>query len=138
VVGNVAAGSHRIGFHVVGAPLTMSECRNGHSDAAAAVFAENMAHSSLVGLLLVEGGGECTGALRFAAWRNWDFGVLAGLEGIRGSVLLEGGAAVDNRHAGVLILIRGANTDEHEANILGGLIQVPHYPLPSPSPARTQ
>lgn len=133
LVGNVAAGSHRIGFRVVGSPLGMEECRTGHGPEAATLFADNVAHASLVGLLL-EGapGASCTGALNFAAWRNWDFGVLAGLEGIATSVLLEGVTAVDNRHAGVLVLKRGRNAEDHEANILGGLIQVTSRPADFP------
>ena len=123
VRGNVAAGSHRAGFRVVGSALSMEECASGHPDGKAD-FDNNVAHSSLVGLLL-EGsaGAECTGVRRFSAWRNWDFGVLAGLQGISTSVLLEEVSVVESRHAGILILKRGRFTEDHEANILGGLIQ---------------
>ena len=123
VKGNAAAGSHRAGFRVVGPALSMEECAAGHPDAKAD-FDDNVAHSSLVGLLL-EGspGAPCTGVRRFAAWRNWDFGILAGLQGIGTSVLLEEVAAVDSRHAGILVLKKGRATEDHEANIIGGLIR---------------
>ena len=113
-----------MGFRVVGTALSMEECSSGHPEAKAS-FSDNVAHSSLVGLLL-EGspGAECTGVRRFAAWRNWDFGVLAGLQGISTSVLLEEVSAVENKHAGILILKKGHTTEDHEANILGGTIQV--------------
>ena len=136
--GNAAAGSHRAGFRVVGASLSMEECAAGHPDAKAD-FDNNVAHSSLVGLLL-EGspGASCTGVRRFAAWRNWDFGVLAGLQGIVTSVLLEEVTAVDSRHAGILVLKKGRATEDHEANIIGGLIRAsPRNPLSTSLRPRT-
>eukprot|EP00899_Mesostigma_viride_P025002 jgi/Mesvir1/5687/Mv15702-RA.1 len=77
LVGNVAAGSDMIGFRVVG-----DECedvRAGSAPSPAQSFRRNVAHSALIGLLLLDAAEDraCTGVGDFTAYRCWDFGVLA-------------------------------------------------------------
>ena len=64
----MAAGSERLGFLINGPP-----CWN-----APRVWADNFAHSSLVGVLLKANtlGSNCTWLNRFTVNLNWDFGVI--------------------------------------------------------------
>jgi hypothetical protein len=98
--GNVAAGSHRIGFHVAGdacraetpsaslaaAPPPQQQAAPGARQA----FEGNSAHSSLVSLVLADNlaGAPCTALSGFASWMAWDFGVLT-MGGAETHVLLQ-------------------------------------------------
>ena len=71
VEGNVAAGSERFGFSYAGLP-----CNRAFSG----TFANNVAHSSLVGLWLKASAASasvgCTVLSNFTAYMNWDYGVI--------------------------------------------------------------
>jgi hypothetical protein len=78
---NAAAGSERIGFYLAGEPCSSlphpkTQQQQGSTSAALRVV-NNTAHSSLVGLMLHANdvGEECSGAVGFSLWRNWDYGV---------------------------------------------------------------
>ncbi|KAK3258451.1 hypothetical protein CYMTET_32501, partial [Cymbomonas tetramitiformis] len=126
---NVAAGSDRIGMR-----LAAEDCAgrlhndsdsggSGEEARSAGHVRDNTAHASLVGVLLeASGGGVCSGAPRTVVHHCWDFGVLAGLQGLAEDVLLEDAMVADTRHAGVLILRKGTMTEQVEAAMRGGAL----------------
>ena len=73
VEGNVAAGSERMGFVYSGLPCSPSAAFRGS-------FANNVAHSCLVGLWLRASddaaASGCTALANFTAYLNWDFGII--------------------------------------------------------------
>jgi hypothetical protein len=107
ITGNVAAGSERLGWDLYG--MACSAAGNGTSGSGDSrfVFENNVAHTSLVGMILrasdesmAEG---CTAVNNFHEYQNWDFGILT-VKGIPTNVLLRGFRSLNPKHAGVLIL----------------------------------
>lgn len=111
VVGNVAAGSDRLGFLAAGAPCDAAEGEES--------FRDNVAHSSLAGLVLTRAG-ACTLVRGFQAYRNWDFGIIT-MRGIDSDVVLDGVVLADNMHAGLLPLVKGAMVTAHEVTVRNSL-----------------
>jgi hypothetical protein len=93
LTGNVAAGSDRLGYLIPG-----DLCSAGATSAGWR-YANNSAHSSLAGMVLLEtgSGGACTAVVNYTAALTWDFGLIS-MKGIMTDVLLQdvvvaGGAA---------------------------------------------
>lgn len=83
--GNVVAGSERLGFHI----------RGHRCSSPAAVWYDNVAHSSLHGLHLYRESGleNCTSISGFLAFKNFDYGAMLHVES---SVEIENVTLVDN------------------------------------------
>jgi hypothetical protein len=113
LVGNVAAGSDRLGYWLVGLPC----------GAAAGAFANNSAHSSLVGLVLRanDQGAPCTQLSAFSTFLNWDFGLLT-MKGITTDVRLVDIVAADNKHTGLLVLRAGGLAEPASVELAGALL----------------
>jgi hypothetical protein len=76
----------------------------------------------LVGLVLDKSEGECTSTHDFTAHHCWDFGILAGLNGIPTDVVLERPVVADIKHAGILILRKGSMTAPATATVQGAVL----------------
>ncbi|KAI5941136.1 Fibrocystin [Manis javanica] len=83
--GNVVAGSERLGFHI----------RGHRCSSPAALWSDNVAHSSLHGLHLYKESGleNCTSISGFLAFKNFDYGAMLHVES---SVEIENVTLVDN------------------------------------------
>lgn len=83
--GNVVAGSERLGFHIRGQSCSSPE----------ALWADNVAHSSLHGLHLYKESGldNCTSISGFLAFKNFDYGAMLHVEN---SMEIENVTLVDN------------------------------------------
>ncbi|XP_074189167.1 fibrocystin isoform X5 [Rhinolophus sinicus] len=83
--GNVVAGSERLGFHIRGQRCSSLE----------ALWADNVAHSSLHGLHLYKESGldNCTSISGFLAFKNFDYGAMLHVEN---SMEIENVTLVDN------------------------------------------
>ena len=114
VEGNVAAGSERLGYMLYG-PACSSM----------ALFRNNSAHSSVVGMWLqssVESAAEgCTAVYNFTSFMSWDFGIIT-TKGIDTDVQLVDFNVMDMKHAGILMLRIGGMYDPAEINITRGVI----------------
>jgi hypothetical protein len=119
VVGNVAAGSGRLGYWLVGMP-----CAGSATTLAAgpAVFANNSAHSCLAGMVLQANnqGASCTELADFSTYLNWDFGLLT-MKGITTDLKMRNIVAADNKHTSVLILRTGGFTEDAYVELAGAL-----------------
>ena len=130
VQGNVAAGSDRLGFDMVGDPCRYEQYY-GATNASLLyngqpLIYNNTAHSALIGLMLrstdqlvgqvdmtlptwaVNGGVQartCTQVKGFSAWRNWDFGILASVRGLSTDALFTNVAFAENRHSSLTPLL---------------------------------
>jgi hypothetical protein len=113
LVGNVAAGSGRLGYWLAGLPC----------GARAGAFANNSAHSSLVGMVLRanDQGAPCTELSAFSTYLNWDFGLLT-MGGIATDVRLRDIVAADNKHVGLLVLRAGGLADPASVQLEGALL----------------
>ena len=107
IEGNVAAGSDRLGFHI----------KVGACDADSDIIQNNVAHSSLVGLMMRNGTRTCSQISKFVSHHNWDFGILASVQGIPTDVVIRDSIIADTKHAGVLVLRRGPFTEEAKVSL---------------------
>lgn len=81
LTGNAAAGSDRLGYLI---PGDLCNSSSGWR------YSNNSAHSSLAGMVLLEGGsgGPCTAVVNYTAALTWDFGLIS-MKGITTDVLLQ-------------------------------------------------
>ncbi|KAG1667228.1 hypothetical protein FOA52_009793 [Chlamydomonas sp. UWO 241] len=114
VTGNVAAGSDRVGFTLLG-----PACANF------ANFANNTAHSNVVGVWLrassESSAAGCTSLNNMTIYMSWDFGVIS-TRGIETNVEIKNVNVLDSKHAGILVLKIGSLHQEQQVSIEGGVI----------------
>ena len=110
----MAAGSERVGFLLAGPACSSS------SGTASTQFLNNTVHSSVVGVWLRSSSASlaagCTLLRNLTAFMSWDFGVIT-TQGITTDVQLLDVNVLDSKHAGVLILKRGAMTDPAQVRL---------------------
>lgn len=108
---NVAAGADRFGFQLNGDVCGTKNPR----------FTQNKAHACVIGINLVGSESSCTLLSDFFLHHNWDFGLLAGMQGIQTDVEVERVILSDIKHAGLQIQRKGGFVEHARASLKDAL-----------------